>query len=610
MGLNNTVPNTTVQNNSSGNNYNLILTCDVGYEFDLEKENLYATYTDLKGYGMSAKREINTENTVATFTADDWNGNINDNCFIWGATKEKTQSLDVTNSVPNTTFKYEIQGANVVFTLTCNEGYVFDGLPKVFFYTNSGNPSQPTFTVNGTNNVATATCADADVSKSFEISGNTVQSGSGGLNVTNNIANTTFEVAGNVITLICNEGYIIDGSNRPQAEYIDSDGDPARRYFVAAEDNLTATVTLLNIDSDADVTLSGTVIQGGGGISYIVDNQLVNVRETLPDRYPAGEISITLTAVDGTEFNPENPPQVLYHNSKGTTTVEKFIVSGNKQTASLTFTPDADNGETLEFTGGAEPITVIGENYGSINVYLVTLDNLNEFAKKRFFKEVEDPETGQRFEYVDLGQYVNRIKRIFVQVPEGADAIIQCGNYDTGIVVKTPTVDRVTLDFRNVTIPAHNKDLTDYESEIQLFLPFKGFVSVPSDMAGKTVNLKYIVNVLTGNGVAVLSCDGVPFIMESVQPNTDIIYRLGDTVTVIGSDDWNEQELYGKESFVLVKWYESSNKDNICSDYRNVNLADLTGFVKLTDVSIISTPEMLADEQKMIYDALENGVYM
>lgn len=608
MGLNNTVPNTTVQNNSSGNNYNLILTCDAGYEFDLDKENLYATYTSLSGYGMSAKREINPENTVATFTADDWNGDINDNCYIWGWTKKKTQSLTVTNNVLNTTY----QVAGNVITLICDSGYKFDNSnrPKVIYTDTDGNPKQTFFVPESDNLTAKATLSNPDSSFPATISGTVIQDGGGGLNVTNNIANTTFEVAGNVITLICNEGYIIDANNRPQATYLDNEGSPARKYFVAAADNLTATVTLSNIGSDADVTLSGTVIQGGGGISYVVDNQLVNVNETLPDSYPAGEISITLTAVDGTEFNPENPPQVSYTNTYGNNVVKKFTISENKETASLTFTPDAKNGETLEFTGGAEPITVIGENYGSINVYLVTLDNLNEFAKKRFFKEVDDPETGQRFEYIDLGQYVNRIKRIFVNVPEGADAIIQCGNYDTGIRVKTPTVDRITVDFGNVTIPAHNGDLTDYESEIELFLPLKGFVSVPSDMAGKTVNLKYIVNVLTGNGVAVLSCDGVPFIMESVQPNTDIIYRLGDTVTVIGSDDWNEQELYGKESFVLVKWYESTNKDNVCSDYRNVNLADLTGFVKLADVSIISTPEMLTDEQKMIYDALENGVYM
>lgn len=435
--------------------------------------------------------------------------------------------------------------------------------------------------------------------------------------ITNNVPNTTIEkvLQGNnlEVTLNCNANYIFDGV--PTVDYNDFNGDyHYQEKFTVNGTKTSASVVLQYPDPDpsySEIVVNGNTTQGGGGgISYVVDNQLVNVQETLPDSYPAGEISITLTAVDGTEFNPGNPPQVFYYNSMGDPIVKKFIVSGDKHTASLTFTPDADNGETLEFTGGAEPITVIGENYGSINVYLVTLDNLNEFAKKRFFKEVADPETGQSFEYIDLGQYVNRIKRIFVNVPEGADAIIQCGNYDTGITVKTPTVDRLTVDFGNVTIPAHNGDLTDYESEIQLFLPFKGFVSVPSDMTGKTVNLKYTVNVLTGNGVAVLSCDGVPFIMESVQPNTDIIYRLGDTVTVIGSDDWNEQELYGKESFVLVKWYESSNKGNVCSDYRNVNLADLTGFVKLADVSIISTPEMLADEQKMIYDALENGVYM
>lgn len=454
--------------------------------------------------------------------------NIDDNCYILGATKEETKSLDVTNSVPNTTFSYHISGENVIFTLTCNSGFVFENAPKIFFYTNDGNPSQPKFSVNESNNVATVTCKNADTATSFEITGNTVQGG------------------------------------------------------------------------------------GGGEITYNVKNSLVNCEGdgNLPTEYPAGEISITLKAVEGTEFKKDNPPQVYYLNSKGNPVLLQFNVSDDLTTASIVFTPDADDGTTLEFSGGAVQKTVIGVNYGSINVYLVTLENLDAFAKKRFMKEVGDPETGQTFQYIDLGQYVNRIKRIFCDIPNGADAVIQCGNYDTGIVVKTPAVERVTVDFGNVTIPAHNSDLADYESEIQLFLPFKGFVTVPSDMAGKEVNLQYIINVITGDGVAVLSSDGVPFIMESVSPIANIIYRLGEDITVIGSDDWNEQELYGKSAFVFVKWYESSNKDGVSGEYRKAKIGDLSGFNKLTDITLISTPEMLADEQEMIYNALENGVYL
>lgn len=35
----------------------------------------------------------------------------------------------------------------------------------------------------------------------------------------------------------------------------------------------------------------------------------------------------------------------------------------------------------------AYPVTVVGEQYGAINVYLVTLDELAEFSGKRFSRK-------------------------------------------------------------------------------------------------------------------------------------------------------------------------------------------------------------------------------
>ena len=50
----------------------------------------------------------------------------------------------------------------------------------------------------------------------------------------------------------------------------------------------------------------------------------------------------------------------------------------------------------------------------------------------------------------------------------------------------------------------------DYKSRIDLFLPFIGHVNLsPDDVMGKTVNLEYIIDILTGSCVATISVDSV-----------------------------------------------------------------------------------------------------
>lgn len=66
--------------------------------------------------------------------------------------------------------------------------------------------------------------------------------------------------------------------------------------------------------------------------------------------------------------------------------------------------------QSIGVVAQAYPVTVVGQQYGAINVYLVTLDELAEFSGKRFFKETgSDPETGApQYENIDLGTYVNK----------------------------------------------------------------------------------------------------------------------------------------------------------------------------------------------------------
>ena len=146
------------------------------------------------------------------------------------------------------------------------------------------------------------------------------------------------------------------------------------------------------------------------------------------------------------------------------------------------------------------------------------------------------------------------------------------------------------------------------KAKYKSFLPFAGFVNLNNDYAGKTIALQYVINVVTGNGVALLSCDGVVFQVEETEPSSEIIYLSPSTqVKTVGGDDWNEMLYYGLEPYIYCKWYESaSNGRN--TEPTNGHFRRFQRFIKLDNVSTISTPDMLIMEQEMIYSELENGV--
>ena len=255
----------------------------------------------------------------------------------------------------------------------------------------------------------------------------------------------------------------------------------------------------------------------------------------------------------------------------------------------------------------ASIVTPVGNNYGSINVYCVTLENLDAFSKKRFF-EIKDDTQGI-YEEVNLGIYVNRIKRIFTNIPVSGVDSLKCGNYDTGITVKTPEKDVIVLDFGNVELTGTNGNNEDFNAQIQMFIPCRGFVTINSDYIGKTINFTVKVNVITGDAVGFLSCDGVVFQLESFSLSRDVIYKTGTTeLNVVGGQQWDEQILYGLEPYVLITENLTVNVP-VNNTQENVTVKDVTGFAQFENVNL-NAANLLVDEYNDIIYQLEKGVYL
>lgn len=598
--------------NASGGYWDINVRTNDGYLF---VGDITAAYTDTSGTPKSVVLEQNGAKVWAFGKLYDTDADTE--ITITGNTRSEND-LEVINNIPNTTATGTKDNSDVAsIQVTANEGYKITAA-QVEFTDIYDYPETQDLTISPDGKTASWEYDSANTGESFTLTGTTASEGTPELNVTNNITGSgvteqhTFD--GETAT------FTVTGKYPPnkarffdlKASYTNKAGTATKTPFVVQdlEYSQQATLTVTDIDPTKPVTLTGSyerVVE----ISTNLSNCTAN--EDLPQYVKNGEtVNVTLTANDGTEFDTEkSTPKFYYENASGEPQTQDLTISSDKKTAtgSIQINTDWSN---FAVSGSAYPVTVVGEPYGAINVYLVTLDELAEFSGKRFFKETgTDPSTGAPvYENIDLGAYVNKIRRVYTNIAASSTDVIRCGNYNTGVSCHHPSQDKITLDFGTAVVPAHNEDNTDYESEIQIFLPFAGFVNLNNAYAGKTIGLQYVINVVTGNGVALLSCNGVVFQVEETEPSSEIIYLSPSTqVKTVGGDDWNEMLYYGLEPYIYCKWYESaSNGRN--NDRQTGILGDFRGFNVFDDVTPIHTAEMLTEEQEMIYAALSDGVYI
>lgn len=615
MAVTNKVPHSTDKSQWRGDSdfWYLKLNAEKGYKFD---GDITATYNDTSGQPqtlvLTPRNSYNLEVWAYVYNTD-----ANTAFEITGNTRLDNE-LDVTNEIPNTTAtgeKLETWKARV--TVNANEGFKITSA-KVGYTGSYGYPETADMTITEDGKTATWESDAIKAGDGVTLTGETASEGTPGITVVNNITNTLKEehtYDGDVATITVESNHLprfrfID----PKASYKSTDGQQKTvdmQVEVLSSYSL-AKVTITDLDPTGPVTLTGDFVD----VAHITVN-LTNcyADPAIPDWLQFGEtLNITIKANPNTEFHPDDEtgkPTLTWQDQNGSYQFMDLTVSEDKRTATGTKVLDAGL-RNFDVNADAFPVAVVGEQYGAINVYLVTLDELAEFSGKRFFKATgTDPETGSpTYENVDLGAYVNKIRRIYTNIGASSADVIRCGNYNTGVSCHQPAQDRITLDFGTAVVPAHNEDNTDYESEIQIFLPFAGFVTLNTDYAGKTIGLQYVINVVTGNGVALLSCNGVVFQVEETEPSSEIIYLSPSTqVKTVGGDDWNEMLYYGLEPYIYCKWYESaSNGRN--NDRQTGILGDFRGFNVFDDVTPIHTAEMLTEEQEMIYTALSDGVYI
>lgn len=569
--------------------------------------NLTAVYTDIDGNWC--EDPFNVSGNVGTITVYCNKGDeiAITGEFVSGGTPEPP--TPPTPPTPTNLLRYDTTGFTGDVTITDQQGTdahhfnvtvtgngdgTFSNLVAAYQDWDGNYIENEPFNVSG--NVATLTvyCSKGD---EITITGEFI-SGVRELQITNNIQNTTAS------SVASETNYTVTVTGNAKGMF---NGTPTITY---GGETYNMTVTNQTATAIVPIATESVIING----EYLL-GKYIEVQYGLTNCEIVGDKPVKVKTGQSYTFNfRANPNTELteikanFKDDDGNPAVVNGTISEDKQTGSVTFTltPNAVDLNIVANANVVTPPTI--KNYGAINVYIVTLANLDEFAKKRFFVQTSETETGTSYSEVNLGQYVNRIKRIFATVPVGGDDVLKCGNYNTGINVKYPDSDVIALDFGNVELTGANGNNEDFNAQVQMFIPCRGVVTIDSKYIGKTINLTIKVNVITGDSVALLSCDGVIFQIESFSLSRDVLYRLGTDLNVVGGEQWNEQILYGLEPYVLIT--ENLTVDvPVNNTQENVTINAVTGFAQFANVNL-NTANLLVDEYNEIVSQLETGVYL
>lgn len=605
----NNIPNTTLTQRDTGKTVTneqgvtqtiteITITCENGF---------YA----LKDWANDLNQKF-TYNDDLTIGKQEIRTSINNLNVGWTFSGSTNALPNVTNNIQHTTYKISKTQQDVsinVVVVTANAGFQFDTAPTCRYTDSFGSASTATAVISQDKQIATFTIDDAyNKRNNFIINGEVVE-GTPTITITNNIdgTNATYTYDNGTFTITLkgtNSGYVIQEAN---VTYKDAGG-ASHTEDMTIQSSDTATISITNVDTSVSVVINGTYIK-----AIPVRNTLYNcTAENIPAYYtPTDQVNVTIHANEGSKFTSEtDPPEIRYTDDFGGVQYKRFTISDEGKHANVTLDIEAAAPKTeyIEFRGGAQvEVQPSIKNYGSINVYVVTLDNLDAFSKKRYFTE-----SGTFLTYEqDLSEYINRIKRIYTHIPTKGTDRIKCGNYDTEINAELPEKDIITLDFGSITIPRKDNTTLDKDMIIEVFLPFVGIVSLSSDYVGKSVKLVYDINVISGDGVCkLLDNNDLPIQLHNVQPNTDILYTTYDT-SVIGSDRWDAQNLYGLEPFVRLNYFTNEYSEVRGNDYKKVVLSQCAkGFYKFDEIVNNDIDNVPKSEYNEILNLLQSGVFI
>ena len=616
LSVTNNVAHTTYKTKTSGSNTVITLTCDDGFTFDGVPTVTYGGDPD-DPFAESTTENMTVSGNVATFSLA--TASYGGSATLSGRTKEVIPEPQ--NNISGATYTTEEDpfSESTTVTITCNDGLVFDGVPTVTYVNTSGQQTTVSTTVNGENTVATAEISDLKYIVSLDGNTKTKPVAPTEPTVTNNVPDSTesHTVDGHSLTVNLSSTKVMLNVS---CAYVATDG---------SSKNVPVTVNVVvdevkdqnNVSSNASVTLpdvdfnSPVVISGESKQAIRIDYNLSGCTPVAQPTYCfVGEpLTITLNADSGNQFDEPDKCKLTGYSTFAPLYIVPMTISQDKLTATGTITPTVGSADRDDWyiivEGVANPQSTPTKKYGFINAYVLNEKNLEDFATARFVQYTGDVgSTKEDPISYDLGDYINRVKRFFFQVDKGSSSKLMCGNFMVDTTVYNLASDSKVLSFGSVEIPNVTQSTADYDTELNLFVPFIGLESLPVDLIGSTVSLELRVNLLGGGGVYVMTCDDRIVWTKEVEPCSDVLFRTQkQQIQVIGGSKFDSTYLMGLTPYIVLQKKTITSTGVETASSRLTKVKDVSGFTKMVNVKFADTTNMLTDDVNTIINILRNG---
>lgn len=614
LNVTNNVAHTTYKTKTSGSNTVITLTCDDGFNFDGVPTVTYGS-DPADPFSEGTTENMTVSGNVATFTLA--TASYGDYATLDGNTKEVIPEPQ--NNISGTTYTAEADpfSESTTVTITCNDGLVFDGVPTVKYVNTTGQQTILAATLNDDKTVGTVEITDLKYIVSLDGKTKPKPVAPTEPTVTNNVPDSTesHTVDGHSVTVNLSSKKVMLNVS---CAYVATDGSsknvPVTVNVVVKplvdEDNVisNASVVLPDVDFNTPV-----VINGESKKAMRIDYNLSGCSTATQPKYCfVGEpITFTLNADEGNKFFEPKKCKITGYNGLSGGRVVYMTVSEDKLTATGTIRPQIaiEHDWYIIVDGEATPTSTPTKKYGFINAYVLNEQNLEDFATARFVPYTGDSASTKEdpISY-DLGDYINRVKRFFFQVDKGSSSKLMCGNFMVDTTVYNLDSDTKVISFGSVEIPNVTQSTADYDTELNLFVPFIGLETLPVDLIGSTVALEMRVNLLGGGGVYVMTCDDRIVWTKEVEPCTDVLFRTQkQEIQVLGGSKFDSTYLMGLTPYIVLQKKTITSTGVETASSRLTKVKDVSGFTKMVNVKFADTTNMLTDDVNTIINILRNG---
>ena len=493
------------------------------------------------------------------------------------------------------------------FTITADNGFKFTSSPSV--YTMAGGVSNAVQVTKVSDYEYTFSVTPAETDESLNIYADAV---SETVSFIKTLSNCSVSPAGNTltigvpvtVTITANSGYIFDAGNKPVLYWLDSEQTRHEISLTKVSDyEYTATFT----PDETDYYLDASAIAEPSSVPLEKDITNCSVTPNVNSLIDGETYNFIFKADNGYIFDVE--PSLRYLDSEGDYINCPLTKISDYEYRYNNLTIDAVNMTEFYMTAYASVESVSSTKYGVLQIHKIDADTLKAFNDLRYYNG------NGSLSQIDLSQYISALKVIFADVTSTANDNILVSNINTGISAPKIDDDYITLDLGNVLLAGlYNNALDKKYSEILLNLPFVDVYRLDSSYMNETINIKYRINLISGDGAIFISIvrDSETFLIDVINVNVSFdlpyVYPIESDIkqlnTKIQAVNFNVAP-----TVTIKERLKADANNNVYQCYKIDTPANENGYFKIERLDADTIPASASIRNK-IENLLKAGVYI